>query len=96
MLYLSVLLIATLKIVYDIGSRNTLWIKSQAEKKRQTNDIDVDKWSEEREAKREEERERCPFKATSSRCDMRASFEKMALDMKDVEYVSKRELERGS
>ena len=56
----------------------------------------MDKWSEEREAKREEERERGPFKATSSRCDMRASFEKMALDMKDVEYVSKRELERGS
>ena len=57
MLYLSVLLIATLKIVYDIGSRNTLWIKSQAEKKkkRQTNDIDVDKWSEEKEAKRETE-----------------------------------------
>ena len=60
MLYLSVLLIATLKIVYDIGSRNTLWIKSQAEKKkkRQTNDIDVDTWSEEKEAKREGERER--------------------------------------
>ena len=60
MLYLSVLLIATLKIVYDIGSRNTLWIKSQAEKKkkRQTNDIDVDKWSEEKEAKREGETHR--------------------------------------
>ena len=59
MLYLSVLLIATLKIVYDIGSRNTLWIKSQAEKKkkRQTNDIDVDKWSEEKEAKREGDRD---------------------------------------